>query len=68
VTTAGGVVGDEVSSQLALLAIVWTAVALIVWRYDTDRLSPNPLPDGGLDFTPATSGTDQTGETSEAPT
>ena len=50
VTTAGGVIGDEVTSQVALLAVVWTVVALIVWRYDTSRLSPNSLPDGGLIF------------------
>lgn len=50
VTTAGGVIGDEVASQVALLAVVWTVVAVLVWRYDTDRLSPNPLPDGGLDL------------------
>ena len=50
VTTAGGVIGDEVASQIALLAVVWTVVALIVWRYDTSRLSPNSLPDGGLIF------------------
>ncbi len=55
VTTAGGVIGDEVASQIALLAVVWTVVAILVWRYDTDRLSPNPLPDGGLDLaTPVT--------------
>jgi len=50
VTTAGGVIGDEVSSQIALTAVVWAVVALIVWRYDTDRLSPNALSDGGLDI------------------
>ncbi|MDS0301011.1 CPBP family intramembrane metalloprotease [Halogeometricum sp. S1BR25-6] len=51
VTTAGGVIGGEVASQVALLAVVWTVVAILVWRYDTDRLSPNPLPEGGLDYT-----------------
>jgi membrane protease YdiL (CAAX protease family) len=50
VTTAGGVIGDEVASQVALLVVVWTVVVLLVWRYGTDRLSPNPLPDGGLDL------------------
>jgi membrane protease YdiL (CAAX protease family) len=55
VTTAGGVIGDEVASQVALLVVVWTVVAILVWRYDTDRLSPNALPEGGLDFaTPVT--------------
>jgi membrane protease YdiL (CAAX protease family) len=52
VTTAGGVIGGEVASQLALLAVVWTLVALLVWRYGTERLSANPLPDGGLDLSP----------------
>jgi membrane protease YdiL (CAAX protease family) len=52
VTTAGGVIGGEVASQLALLAVVWTGVALLVWRYGTERLSTNPLPDGGLDLSP----------------
>ena len=61
VTTAGGVIGDEVASQVALLAVVWTAVVLIVWRYDTDRLSPNPLPNGGLDLTPPAPGSDRAG-------
>jgi membrane protease YdiL (CAAX protease family) len=67
VTTAGGVIGDEVASQVALLAVVWTAVVLIVWRYDTDRLSPNPLPNGGLDLTPPAPGSDRAGEASETP-
>jgi membrane protease YdiL (CAAX protease family) len=67
VTTAGGVIGDEVASQLALLVVVWTVVALLVWRYDTDRLSPNPLPDGGLNLTPSTTGSDLTGEASDDP-
>lgn len=66
VTTAGGVIGDRVASQLALLVVVWAVVAILVWRYDTDRLSPNPLPDGGLDLAaPATGG--DPGETSDAP-
>jgi membrane protease YdiL (CAAX protease family) len=67
VTTAGGVIGDEVASQVALLAVVWTVVAVLVWRYDTDRLSPNPLPDGGLDFSPPTAGSDRAGEAIETP-
>jgi len=67
VTTAGGVIGDEVASQVALLAVVWTAVVLIVWRYDTDRLSPNPLPNGGLDLTLPVPGSDRAGEASETP-
>ena len=67
VTTAGGVIGDEVASQVALLAVVWTAVVLLVWRYDTDRLSPNPLPNGGLDLTPPAPGSDRAGEASETP-
>ncbi|MFC5369054.1 CPBP family intramembrane glutamic endopeptidase [Salinirubrum litoreum] len=50
VTTAGGVVGSEVASQVALLGVVWAVVALLVWRYGTERLSVNPLPDGGLDL------------------
>lgn len=57
VTTAGGVIGDEVTSQISLLAVVWTVVAILVWRYDTDRLSPNPLLDGGIDISPISSET-----------
>jgi membrane protease YdiL (CAAX protease family) len=54
VTTASGVVGDGVAPQVVLLVVVWVSVALLVWRYGSDRLSPNPLPDGRLDFaTPA---------------
>lgn len=29
-----------------------SVVAILIWRYDTDQLSPNPLPDGGRDLTP----------------
>jgi membrane protease YdiL (CAAX protease family) len=55
VTTASGVVGDGLASQVALFVVVWGGVAVLVWRYGLDRLSPNPLPDGGLDFaTPTT--------------
>jgi membrane protease YdiL (CAAX protease family) len=50
VTTATGVVGDAVVPQVGLLVVVWTAVAVLVRRYGTDRLAPKPLPDGGLDF------------------
>jgi hypothetical protein len=50
VTTATGVVGDGVSSQIGLLVVVWAVVAVLVWRYGTDRLASKPLPDGGLDF------------------
>jgi hypothetical protein len=32
VTTASGVGGGEVASQVALLAVVWTVVALLAWR------------------------------------
>lgn len=62
VTTAGGVVGDDVASQVALLIVVWTLVAILVWRYGTDRLSSNPLPDGGLDFTTPATDTDRSGD------
>ncbi|ELZ88309.1 CPBP family intramembrane glutamic endopeptidase [Haloferax sulfurifontis] len=57
VTTAGGVIGDEVASQIALLAVVWAVVVMLVWRYDTDRLSPNSLPDGGLKLAPLSGAT-----------
>jgi membrane protease YdiL (CAAX protease family) len=50
VTTAIGVVGDGVVSQVGLLVVVWAVVAVLVWRYGTDRLASKPLPDGGLDF------------------
>jgi membrane protease YdiL (CAAX protease family) len=50
VTTATGVVGDEVVSQVGLLIVVWVVVVILVWRYGTDRLASKPLPDGGLDF------------------
>ena len=50
VTTATGVVGVGVVSQVGLLFVVWAVVAVLVWRYGTDRLASNPLPDGGLDF------------------
>ena len=50
VTTATGVVGDEVISQTVLLVVVWVIVAILVWRYGTERLASKPLPDGGLDF------------------
>jgi membrane protease YdiL (CAAX protease family) len=50
VTTATGVVGDGVVSQVGLLVVVWVVVAILVWRYGTDRLASKPLPDGGLDF------------------
>ncbi|MEF8791796.1 MAG: type II CAAX endopeptidase family protein [Haloarculaceae archaeon] len=50
VTTATGVVGDGVVSQVGLLIVVWVVVAVLVWRYGTDRLASKPLPDGGLDF------------------
>jgi membrane protease YdiL (CAAX protease family) len=50
VTTATGVVGDEVTSQVGLLVVVWAVVVTLVWRYGTDRLASKPLPDGGLDF------------------
>jgi membrane protease YdiL (CAAX protease family) len=50
VTTATGVVGDGVVSQVGLLVVVWAVVAVLVWRYGTDRLASKPLPDGGLDF------------------
>ncbi|WP_336338750.1 CPBP family intramembrane glutamic endopeptidase [Haloarcula brevis] len=65
VTTAGGVIGDEVASQIALLVVVWTVVALIVWRYDTERLSPHPLPEGGLDLATPTPGRGHAGHPSE---
>jgi hypothetical protein len=44
------VVGDGVVSQVGLLVVVWAVVAVLVWRYGTDRLASKPLPDGGLDF------------------
>jgi membrane protease YdiL (CAAX protease family) len=50
VTTATGVVGDGVVSQVGLLIVVWVVVVILVWRYGTDRLASKPLPDGGLDF------------------
>jgi membrane protease YdiL (CAAX protease family) len=50
VTTATGVVGDGVVSQVGLLVVVCVVVAVLVWRYGTDRLASKPLPDGGLDF------------------
>jgi len=50
VTTATGVVGDGVVSQVGLLVVVWAVVAVLVWRYGTDRLASEPLPDGGLDL------------------
>jgi membrane protease YdiL (CAAX protease family) len=50
VTTATGVVGDGVVSQVGLLVVVWLVVAVLVWRNGTDRLASKPLPDGGLDF------------------
>ncbi|MFD1687069.1 CPBP family glutamic-type intramembrane protease [Halobellus litoreus] len=50
VTTATGVIGDEVVSQIGLLIVVWVVVAVLVWRYGTERLASKPLPDGGLDF------------------
>ncbi|MDT3437685.1 type II CAAX endopeptidase family protein [Haloarcula sp. 1CSR25-25] len=50
VTTATGVVGDEVVSQVGLLVAVWAVVAILVWQYGTERLASKPLPDGGLDF------------------
>ena len=50
VTTATGVVGDGVLSQVGLLVVVWAVVAVLVRRYGTDRLASKPLPDGGLDF------------------
>ncbi|RLM53549.1 CPBP family intramembrane metalloprotease [Halobellus sp. Atlit-31R] len=53
VTTASGVVGDEVVSQIGLLIAVWGVVAILVHRYGTDRLAPKPLPDGGLDLVTA---------------
>ena len=49
-TTATGVIGDEVVSQIGLLIVVWVVVAVLVWRYGTERLASKPLPDGGLDF------------------
>jgi membrane protease YdiL (CAAX protease family) len=63
VTTAGGFVGDEVASVVALLVVVWAVVSVLVWRYDTTRLSSQPLPDGGLDFTVTGTGTGQTEDT-----
>ncbi|MFD1686273.1 CPBP family intramembrane glutamic endopeptidase [Halobellus litoreus] len=63
VTTAGGFVGDEVASVLALLVVVWALVLVLVWRYDTTRLSSQPLPDGGLDLTTTETGTGQTEDT-----
>lgn len=50
VTAATGVVGGEVVSQIVLLVVVWVIVAILVWRYGTERLASKPLPDGGLDF------------------
>jgi membrane protease YdiL (CAAX protease family) len=50
VTTATGVVGDGVVSQVGLLVVVWVVVAVLVWRSGTDRLASEPLPDGGLSF------------------
>jgi membrane protease YdiL (CAAX protease family) len=50
VTTATGVVGGGVVPQVGLLVVVWVVVVIIAWRYGTDRLASNPLPDGGLDF------------------
>jgi membrane protease YdiL (CAAX protease family) len=50
VTTATGVVGDGVVSQAGLLVVIWVVVAVLVWRYGTDRLASKPLPDGGLDL------------------
>jgi membrane protease YdiL (CAAX protease family) len=52
VTTATGVVGDGVVSQVGLLVVVWVVVAVLVSRYGTDRLASKPLPDGGLDSLP----------------
>ena len=67
VTTASGVVGDGIGSQVALLAVVWAVVAVLVWRYGAERLSNRPLPDGGLDLSvPATDATGA-GETGTAP-
>jgi hypothetical protein len=67
VTTAGGVIGDEVASQVALLAVVWTVVALVVWRYDIDRLSRNPLPEGGLDLAAPVTEDGRNAETGNTP-
>ena len=67
VTTAGGVIGDEVTSQVALLVIVWTTAALLVWRYGAERLSPAPLPNGGLDFTATATAPEQAERPSETP-
>jgi membrane protease YdiL (CAAX protease family) len=64
VTTATGVIGDGVASQVALLAIVWVSVGVLVWRYDLQRLSPNPLPNGGLEFPAPASPTTSVDETS----
>jgi len=50
VTTATGVIGDEVVSQVDFLVVVWVVVAVLVWRYGTERLASKPLPDGGLDL------------------
>ncbi len=50
VTTATGIVGDGVVSQVGLLVVVWAVVTVLVWRYGTERLASKPLPDGGLDF------------------
>jgi membrane protease YdiL (CAAX protease family) len=56
VTTASGVLGDEVRSQVPLLAVVWMGVAILIWRYGTDHLSNQPHPDGGLDLTESGTG------------
>jgi len=63
VTTAGGFVGDEVASVVALLVVVWVVVLGLVWRYDTTRLSSQSLPDGGLDFTTTEASQGRTGDT-----
>jgi membrane protease YdiL (CAAX protease family) len=59
VTTAGGVIGDEIASQVALLVVVWAVAGTLAWRYDTERLSPKPLPDGGLDFSASHAGSER---------
>jgi membrane protease YdiL (CAAX protease family) len=51
VATAAGFVGTaSVPSEAALSVVVWAVVAVLVWRYGTERLSDGPLPDGGLAF------------------
>ncbi|GAB6862862.1 type II CAAX endopeptidase family protein [Haloplanus litoreus] len=50
VTTATGVVGNDIVSQIGLLIVVWLVVAVLVWQYGTERLASKPFPDGGLDF------------------